>query len=282
MADSAWVKQGGPIRVLAWGTCCLLACAQETTPPQSAVSRAYDQLASAVASCATALGSCDEDDAGASEKSSCTEAFLACRTSAGREAERALVEALDECLADSQRCEREAEESGDAGEPENCSVKLRVCIGDSRLRSKSGAHAAASPDPQAPTYQCFGELRECVESDEAPQACSAGARECVIRAVGSPDASSQPPRPAPDAGPRDSGQPADSGRDAQPPARAGAPAPPTPMPEAGRGAMPPVPAGGGAKPGETVECMASYDACIAEGKKPMQCERDLRKCGKGR
>jgi hypothetical protein len=279
MADHAWLRWHGLSLLLA---CSLIGCAKETTnPPQSAAARAYDQLASAIRSCASAHARCDEDDGG----STCTRSFTSCRESAGRESERALAEELGACLEISQHCTREAEGAGDAGEPERCRGGLRECIGESRLARGSSMHGAASPDSEAPTYQCFGELRECVTNDATPQACGAAARDCVIRAVGNPEPREprEPAGPA-DAGRSDAGKPA--GADAATP-RAGTAAP---LPEAGRSSEPPSAGadaepradGGVAEPGTRPECMARHEACLAQGGKPMQCAHELRKCGKAR
>lgn len=253
--------------------------------PQTPVARDFDELAQAVAGCADALRDCRADDAGPNTSSGCRDEFVRCRLDAGKSAEEALVEEISDCRQHANQCLDDA--STDAIES-RCAQRLRACIGDARNSSHANSSRdGGRPNPNAPTYQCFGQLRECVTGNTRPQTCAADARTCVVAAIG--DAPGQGPRVVPpsDAGvhnPSAGGSAAGAaGRPgAQPTAgRSGAAAPP---PRAGSGGAGSAGRAGGGddwSDDETARtCVEKHAACVASGTKPMTCAKEQRKCMK--
>lgn len=150
----------------------------------SAISRTFDDLASSITDCAATLGECNGGKP-AQPSGRCSEQFLGCRASAGKPAEQDLAAAVSDC--------RELRDECSADDAFACDRELHECIGDASPRTIAQQQRYRStPDAKAPTYQCFGMLRECVASSPAPSECAAQARTCVIAAVGDLPA---PPKP---------------------------------------------------------------------------------------
>jgi hypothetical protein len=264
----------------------LVACSgDDDLAPQSAVGRSFDELARAVASCAEVLNQCTDDDAGAGDGQSCRTEFTACRTDTGKSAEDDLADAIGACQEHANVCRADA--STDAQE-ERCTATLRSCIGEARAAaSDDSSRDAGAPNPDAPTYQCFGQLRECIAGETAPKQCAAEARACVIAAVGEPPAIHRPRvvppidagvRP-PEAGRSGSGAAGASGAAGSRGDVAGA--------SGAAGSHDPAGAGGTGDAGGATDdvaraCMAERDACLMRGEKPMTCDRDERKCTKAK
>jgi hypothetical protein len=249
---------------------------------QTAVARHFDELARAVAGCAQTLSQCTGDDAGAGDGLSCRAEFSACRTAAGQSAESDLVDAISTCQEHAEACRADA--STDALDA-RCAETLRACIGEARAdTSEDSSLDAATPNPEAPTYQCFGQLRECIAGATGPKQCAAEARACVIAAVGEPPAIHRP-RPVPpiDAGahPPEAGRGGSGAADASGAAgsqggAAGASGTGGSRAVAGTGGV------GGSIDDTARECMAEHAACVMSGEKPMICDRELRKCTKAK
>jgi hypothetical protein len=242
--------------------------AEEVTPPQTDVGRNFDALASAVAACAETLRTCgDEEDAGKAESAKCRDEFVECRGRAGKPAETELAEAIGSCKEQHGKCQN------DAGESE-CAQALRDCIGEARSQAKDSSDAAA-PNSHAPTYQCFGQLRECVTSSSEPRECAAQARACVIAAVGDPPEVRRP----------NAGQPAAAGSGGRGEAGKGSAGAGT---GAGGAAGSRATAGAGAggsagskpPPVEPTDCMKQHAACLMSGEMEKKCMRELRMCEK--
>jgi len=239
--------------------------AGDLTAAQTEVGRNFDALASAVAGCADALHECgDEDDAGKAENAKCRDEFLECRAGAGKSAETELAEAIGSCKEQLDTCE------SDAG-AKDCAQTLRGCIGEARAQAKATSDAAA-PNSHAPTYQCFGQLRECVASSSEPRECAAEARACVIAAVGDPPGDRRPSGMQPPAA--GSGGKGEAGRGEAGKGGAGAGGAAGSRPMAGAGA-----GGSMQPPAEPAECMAQHDACLMAGEDPKKCAREPRMCG---
>lgn len=262
------------------------ACGSSDLTPQSPVARSFDELARAVARCAEALRDCDEEDAGSDGRGTCVETFLSCRADAGEDAQSALEDEISSCQERAQNC---AADAGDDKAEAKCDTGLRACIGEARPRKDADSDAAA-PNPDAPTYQCFGQLRECVTDKTGPRECAQQARACVISAVGEPRGG-RPPVTTP----RDAGMPRAGSSGSIGGGRGGSPAGAAGSAghaggKAGRGGSESgtggARAGAGGRPSDdddrTSACAAAYDACIAGGEKPMLCERDQRMCLKGK
>jgi hypothetical protein len=257
------------------------ACGGDSPAAESAAGAAFDDLVHAIVQCASTFTSCDEDeDAGGSRTAECRAAFLGCRSQAGSDAETKLVSAAGSCVDRADRCRSSP---SDASLEDACAERLRACIGDARSQPSQLSHPdAAVPDVHAPTYQCFGQLRECILADQKPASCAAHARECVVSALGTPtarpvdaghgvqiqqDASAQSDASAPDAAAGGT-----SGRAAQ--VDAGAP---EPM----RDAAAQTPERDAAPDARAArDCAAQYAGCLDAGEKPAACERDQRKCDK--
>jgi hypothetical protein len=165
-----------------------LGCGGDDSGAQSATGRAYDALAKAVASCAGQLSSC-RSGAGARSGGSatCQGNFETCALTSGTEWEAALIDATSDCLAVSQTCDSRA--GDDPAAQLKCDQGLRSCLGSA---SPPSGRATFTSSGSTSTYQCFGQLRECITAEAAPKACSAAARECVIHAFSEPG---RPPGP---------------------------------------------------------------------------------------
>jgi hypothetical protein len=268
----------------------LAACgADNPQTAQSAVGRNFDQLASAVAECADSLGSCNHDAKDKAARDTCNDEFDDCRAEAGKEAEEALADAISQCQERAQACRADASTGSDE---ERCSASLRTCIGEANSKahhaSKDDAGAAGS---NAPTYQCFGQLRECIDGDKAPKECAAQARACVIAAVSAPDSRPVNPKPSMDAGTSDagrggSGAGGSSGASgaagkagAQAAAGGGGKAGSHSSAGASGAAGSNATAGaGGAMSDLARECAAEHEACVMSGEKAMTCAKEQRKC----
>jgi hypothetical protein len=262
--------------------------AGEHSAAQSDVGRNFDSLAGAVAECADAMRQCgDEDDAGKTEKANCRDEFLSCRSSAGKSAESDLVEAIATCQEEHGKCE------ADAGDAKECSQALRVCIGEARAQAKESSDAAA-PNPHAPTYQCFGQLRECATSGREPRDCAAEARACVIAAIGDPPEvhrpSGQQP-PAAGAGGKGEAGKGEAGKGEAGKGEAG-------KGDAGKGdagkggagagaggagtagSRPTAGAGAGGSMQPPIDCAKQHEACMMSGDDEKKCSREQRMCEK--
>jgi len=231
----------------------LAACARAESSESTDVARNFDLLASAIASCATTLRRCSEaDDA---DSSACREGFLECRGRAGESAEGSLAEAIEGCQLAVRSCAAVVESGDDA----RCDDSLRACIGEVaggvNGSSSSAVTTSGSPNPNPPTYQCFGQVRECASAGDAPAECTSRARMCLIAAVG--DLPRDRFRPLP----TDAGM---SSPDAAP--RGGTES--MPLPAAGSGGAVEMP------------CAAAYANCLERGEKAMKCMRELRTCEK--
>jgi hypothetical protein len=250
--------------------------------PQSAVGRNFDELARSIAGCATAIHACDEEDGGANDSHSCRTEFLECRSSAGKTAEERLIDAIADCREANEACREDA--SADAGD--ECAQTLRGCIGEARVDSGGTSNDAGTPNPHAPTYQCFGQLRECVADAASAAQCAADARGCVIAAVGEPKRE-RPGAPQPsDAGVRDAGTGGagksgagngGAGGAGANGGRAGKGGGGSGGGDAGSAANAGVGGGDSGAPNDA-ECAAEQDDCLANGEKAMKCEREYRKC----
>ena len=255
------------------------ACGDDEPGPQSAVARNFDELAGAVASCAETQRDCYGDDAGPNTAQACGAEFTQCRTEAGKSVEDNLVDEISDCQEHANDCRADA--ATDAMES-RCGQALRECIGEARSDSRDSRGDGGSPNPNAPTYQCFGQLRECVTDAAAPQTCAAEARACVIAAIGDPPAIRRPRVvPPSDAGVLDP----QSGSNAKGPAGAGGAAGARGTAGAGGSAgAPRAGSGGAAAAGSGAEtarmCTAEHAACLMRGEKPMTCAKDQRKCMK--
>jgi len=163
----------------------LSACGDDGGSSQAPAAHAYDELASAVVRCADELNACSKNGG-----SGCAVQFETCGQTAGAEAEAALVDATSDCLEGSRTCEAKA---GDRAAAQlECDQSLRACLG---AASEPVRSAGTGTGASASTFQCFGQLRECIASEAAPVACSGRARACVLGAISKPDA-----RPLPRAG----------------------------------------------------------------------------------
>jgi hypothetical protein len=260
------------------------ACGGEPSATESAAGAAFDDLVHAIVQCASMFTRCDDDeDAGGTQTGECRATFLGCRSQAGSDAQTKLVNAAASCVDRADQCRSRP---SDASVENECADRLRACIGDARSQPSQLSHAdAAAPDVHAPTYQCFGQLRECILAEQQPTSCAAHARECVVSALGTP-----PARPV-DAGQVDAGrgmqiqQPkfdasmpdaADGGTAARA-AQVDAGRAPEPM----RDAAAQAPERDAALDARTApDCAAQYAACLDAGDKPAACERDQRKCDK--
>lgn len=267
----------------------LAACSGDGDPAETPVARSFDELAHAVASCAETLRDCQDEDGGADKAQSCRGEFMHCRTDSGKAAEEALVDAIDSCQEHRNNCQADA--SNDK-QGERCAEALRSCIGEAHAQSGDASiNATGAPNSNAPTYQCFGQLRECVAAATGPKECAQQARACVILAVGELPADHRPTTQPSDAGPRSDGGAGKSGTGGTQTA-AGASGAAGARASAGAGGAAPAPgsagAGGARAPADAGTptddamraCMAEHDACLMSGEKPMMCERDLRKCMK--
>jgi hypothetical protein len=192
------------VRNIVWvclGAATLAACGGDdaSSGGQTAVGRHFDELAQAVAGCADTLAGCNRKAQKSDERNACTNTFRSCRTQAGKDAEEALIDSISECEEWNSSCEQDA--TTDAAQL-RCASSLRTCIGEANAQVKTDSKPDASSGTIAPTYQCFGQLRECVGSAGGPKACAAQARTCVSAAVSPPE-----PRKLtrPDAGVEDAG-----------------------------------------------------------------------------
>jgi hypothetical protein len=252
------------------------ACSGDDEPgPQSAVARNFDELASAVASCAETQRDCYDDDAGPNTEQSCRAEFTQCRTETGKSAEANLVDEISACQEHANDCRADA--ATDKLQS-RCAQALRGCIGEARIVSKDSHRDGGAPNPNAPTYQCFGQLRECVTDAAAPQKCAAEVRACVISAIGDPPAIRRPPVvPPSDAGVLDPHATGAAGAGGAAGARGTAgTGGSTGAPRAGAGGAAAADSGD-----ETARmCTAEHQACLMRGEKPMTCAKDQRKCMK--
>lgn len=275
----------------------LSACSDDGSTAQSAVARNFDELASAVAACAAELRSCgDDEDAGFSDREACQKDFLSCRAEAGKASQNSLADEISVCQERAEICRADA---GSDADEVKCKNSLRVCIGEAHDKDQPDGGDGAGPNPHAPTYQCFGQLRECVADGGAPKTCAEEVRTCVIAAVGEPPPVKRPrvtPPPAagaPAAGRGGSGGMAGAaGGGGDPMAGAGGvgghSAAGAGGKNAGGGAGKPAGGAGGAggKPAGDMDdadaaerrCASEYDACIASGEKKMKCDREQRMC----
>lgn len=221
------------------------------------LSRAYDRLVGAVSDCAEELLDCGDHQI---DRERCRDSYRACQARASDEADPTLRAAIDACVNADQACREDAEDAG----PFSCSQALRRCVGEpSAPADRAELPRFDNVDPDAPTYQCFGQLRECVASERASKGCSVQVRECVIVAIGRLD----------QALPRTSSR-RDAGVMSVPP-RDASTSDPQPM-AAGRGQAD---RDAGAGPaGSKPECQAGYDACIAAGGKRPACDRAREAC----
>ncbi|HKP59756.1 MAG TPA: hypothetical protein VJV78_23695 [Polyangiales bacterium] len=273
----------------------LAACGtDDLLPPQTPISRNFAALAEAVAGCVDVLHECDDqEDAGARGSAACKTQFLDCRKSAGKSSENDLAEAIGACRDRHDQCKADA---GNEKGREACAQVLRTCIGDARSTERSEARDAAAPNADAPTYQCFGQLRQCITDGESPSECAAKARSCVIAAVGDPPGTNRPSSMQPPAaGMRAADMPAggkggkggEGGKSGEGGASGAG------MGGAGAGGTggakpsdPPRAGAGGSKPadppaGDPDECAKKQMECVMSGEKPMTCMREQRMCEKG-
>jgi hypothetical protein len=273
----------------------LAACgADNPQTVQTAVGRNFDELASAVSDCADTLASCNHDAEEKADRDACKNEFDDCRAEAGKDAEDALVDAISTCQERAQACRADASMES---EEERCTASLRSCIGEANSKahhdSKDDAGSAGSI---APTYQCFGQLRECIGGDKAPKDCAAEARACVIAAVSAPDSRPLNPKPTMDAGASDAGRGGSGGAGgssggssggsgtagkagAQAAAGSGGTAGSHTSAGASGSAGSSATAGaGGAMSDRARACAAEHDACVMRGDKPMTCAKEQRKC----
>lgn len=162
------------------------ACATDAEgSAQSAVARNFEVLAREVTGCADAQATCSHKAIQMKELQACQSEYTACRTRAGKSAEDALIEAISECQERANDCEPS---TSAAPTQDRCEASLRACIGEASSQISSDARRDASaPSARAPTYQCFGQLRECVDSSTGPKECAAEARTCVLAAVEKPE-----------------------------------------------------------------------------------------------
>jgi hypothetical protein len=150
--------------------------AGDGTSSSGAIGRSFDELAASIKGCAETLGRCRGDRPDASAR--CREQFLKCRASAGRPAEADLTESVGYCREGLDACQEDSDAL-------MCDRELHACIGEAAPPTAvQQGRSRSMPDAHAPTYQCFGQLRECVASGSAPSECAAQARACVIEAVG--------------------------------------------------------------------------------------------------
>jgi hypothetical protein len=223
----------------------------------SRVSRAYDQFAGAVSDCAEKLLQCSDET---TDREQCRDTYRSCQQRASDEADKPLRAAIDACINEDQVCQDAADDAG----PFSCSQALRRCIGEPSAPSRRAELPRFdNVDPDAPTYQCFGQLRECVVSERASKGCSERARDCVIVAIGrlDPGLSRTPSA-------RDAGTASASARDAA-----------TSETRPGAGRNPPAERdAGAAEPRTRPECQAAHDACIEAGGKPAVCTRARDAC----
>jgi hypothetical protein len=158
----------------------LLACGADGTSSQSTIGQDFEELASSIKDCAETHGRCGggKDSQNAVR---CREQFLSCRSSAGKPAEADLAAAVGDCQDSRKECKED--DSGALA----CDQELHECVGELRPPTNvTQERPRVGPDAHAPTYQCFGMLRECAASASAPSQCAAQARTCVIAAVGEP------------------------------------------------------------------------------------------------
>ena len=248
----------------------------------TAVTRSFDQLAKAFTGCALEFHACKK----AGDKTDCRDEYLSCRDSETDAAEAELLDSVSACQQRAETCHVEADPDGGV---DDCAAALRACIGDARAQSGSPqGEFVGQPNPKAPTYQCFGQLRACVEGSDLASQCLAQTRACVSAAFG------EPPAPKPMMMRPDAGEP-EAGASAAPEAgraggAAGGSAGSAPVAgTGGSGGSAPV-AGAGGSAGRAPEagasgsvamsagCGRAYDACLEGGEKPMKCERALRDC----
>jgi hypothetical protein len=221
---------------VALGSAMILAahgCGSDSTS-ETAASRNFDALARSVAACASDYRSCIDAGTGVGVLQACSAGFRDCRVRAGADAENGLAVAIASCEDRSDAC---IEKSGGSDQPLNgaCAQSLRACIGETTAPRLDGASRDyTKPNPYASTYQCFGQLQECVAAAGSPTQCATSARTCVIDSVGDPPSRGTTARPT-DAGVRDpqAGSAAGSSGPTESQSTAGAPGMP-----GGRGARP--------------------------------------------
>lgn len=171
------------LSLLAWAAC----AAEAGSSSQSAVARNFDALARQLAACADARASCSHEALQMKDLQACQAEYTSCRSRAGSAVETALVDAIAECQERANHCGPSGSEDS-AQDP--CEASLRACIGETSGQTGGDAKRDANaPNASAPTYQCFGQLRECAGSTTAPKQCAAEARTCVLAAIEKP-----PPR----------------------------------------------------------------------------------------
>lgn len=165
----------------------LAACGGDDDASQTPVARSFDQLAESVSDCGNRLRACMAEDPGSVNQQKCRESFRQCSASAGQSAEGALVDAISDCEERVAACRPERSSSA----MNDCALRLRECLGDASTQTQivGGAGAVRS---HPPTYQCFGQLRECVTSSGAPKTCAQQARSCVTGSVGEPSSIDYP------------------------------------------------------------------------------------------
>jgi hypothetical protein len=160
-------------------------CASESESA-TAVSRNFDELARAVASCAGVYRSCKDAGVGVGAGAACLAAFRDCRSRMGADAQDELAVAIASCEDHAGTCTQKAP----APEPAlngRCAQSLRACVGEASDREITNpSRDYTRPNPYASTYQCFGQLQECVAAASSPTKCAASARTCVIDSVGEP------------------------------------------------------------------------------------------------
>ena len=268
------------VLVLLGGAFALVACgADDSQAPQTPISRNFAALADAVAGCVDVLHDCDDqDDAGAKGASACKTQFLDCRKSAGKSSENDLTEAIGACQ------DRQADCKADAGDDkgrDSCAEGLRACIGEARASKDDRQRDAATPNANPPTYQCFGQLRECITDGESPNECASAARSCIIAAVGDrPEwirpSSMQPPAAGMPAGAKAGQGGANAAGTGGAGAGGAAGGKPNDPPRAGAGGSKPA----DPPPGDADECAKKQMQCVMSGEKPMTCMREQRMCEK--
>jgi hypothetical protein len=165
-----------------WGIGIVLAAcgADVASSSQSAIAQNFDELATSIRNCAATLGQCSGDKKALSS-GRCRNQFLSCRSSAGKPAEEDLAAAVGDCRERSSECPDDLDAL-------TCDQALHECIGEAPPTEVRQERYRGVPNAHAPTYQCFGMLRECVASMPAPRECAAQARTCVISSVGDPPA----------------------------------------------------------------------------------------------
>jgi hypothetical protein len=163
------------------------ACGGGGDASQTPVARSFDQLAESVSGCGNRLRACMAEDPGSVAQQKCRESFRQCSASAGQSAEGALVDAINDCEERFSACHTERS----ASVMNDCTLRLRDCLGDASPETQIVAGAGAVRT-HPPTYQCFGQLRECVTGSSGPKTCAQQARSCVTGSVGEPSSIDYP------------------------------------------------------------------------------------------